>query len=143
MENVNGVMRANQEAPHRSNLPAAMQQYIVQKVRVFLFLSTRDTIQHLRFIPSLPTMPDPMQHTIFNSSAKWGTGAKMGLNSIVLKERMGLMLDQAALINVSPVKKVSTVKASLPLQLQKKRRLSAVMRPNIALEDQPNRAMLI
>ena len=142
-ENVNQVMHANQEAPRRFKLPAAMQQFIVQKPRVFPFLSTRDTIQHLKFIPSLPIMLGPIQHTIFNVSAKLGTGAKMGLNSIVLKERMGLRLDQQTLTNVAPAKKVSTVKVSLPHQLQSKRRLSVVMRPNIAPEDQPNRAMLI
>ncbi len=95
MENANQAISANQEAPPRFNLHVAMRQYIALKLRLIPSLSTMDTIQHLKFIRSLPTMPDQTQRTIFNASAKWGTGVTTASSITVLKERMGLRLDQA------------------------------------------------
>mmetsp|Transcript_19698 Transcript_19698/g.33615 ORF Transcript_19698/g.33615 Transcript_19698/m.33615 type:complete len:253 (+) Transcript_19698:181-939(+) len=141
--NANQAISANQEAPPRFNPPAAMQQYTVLKPRLFPSLSTRDTIQHLKFTPSLPTMLGPTQLMIFNVNAKWGTGVTTASSSTALKGRMGMRLDQATWTSASHVKKVSTAEVSLPLRLQRKRRLSAVMRQNIAPKVQPSHAMLI
>jgi hypothetical protein len=54
-----------------------------------------------------------------------------------------MRLDQATWTSASHVKKGSTAEVSLPLQLQRRRRLSAVMRQDIAPKVQPSHAMLI